>query len=66
MSNNNISSEGVYGRDSLNQYRKLALRACKDFRYSKETYERVKNAKSDAEIERIMFTARHAYFGDEL
>lgn len=61
---NNVSAEGVSERDTLNSYRKRALRACKDFGYPEEVYKRVKKAKTEAEIEQIMFSARNKYLKD--
>ena len=61
---NNVSAEGVFERDTLNSYRKRALRACKDFGYPEEVYSRVKRAKTEGEIERIMHTARNTYLKD--
>lgn len=40
-------------------YRGEALKAAKDLFYDKSIIRQIKNAKSDAEIERIMCTARN-------
>lgn len=39
-------------------YKQQAIRAAKDLCYGEEVIRRIKNAKSDVEIERIMATAR--------
>lgn len=39
-------------------YKEFALQAAKDLLYSEVTIEKIENAKSDAEIERIMIAAR--------
>ena len=41
-------------------YKKQAMIAAEDLRYGNEVIEKIKAAKNDAEIERIMNTARHA------
>lgn len=64
MNRSNVSSEGVSERDTLNRYRKEALRACKDFYYPEEIYNRVKKAKTEGEIEQIMHSARNTYLKD--
>ena len=51
-------------KDPLRSYRKFALRACKDFYYPEEVFRRVKKAKSESEIEQIMFSARNKYLKD--
>ena len=43
-----------------NNYRKQAMTAAEDLRYGNEVIEKIKAAKNDAEIERIMNMARHA------
>ena len=42
-----------------NNYRKQAMIAAEDLCYSNEVIEKIKAAKSDVEIERIMNNARH-------
>ena len=42
-----------------NNYRKQAIIAAEDLRYGNEVIEKIKAAKSDAEIEGIMNIARH-------
>lgn len=64
MNRSNVSAECIVERDTLNAYRKRALRACKDFYYPEEVYRRVKKAKSEAEIEQIMHDARNKYLKD--
>lgn len=59
-----VSNEGVAGRDALANYRKFALRACKDFSYPQDVYDRVKNAKTETQIEQIMYSARNNYLKD--
>jgi len=44
-------------------YKKQALRAAKDFRYGSDVIEKIKRAKSDNEISRIMTTARQGLKG---
>ena len=44
--------------EAVTNYRKQAISAAKDFHYGKETLRRLKQAKSEAEICRIMITAR--------
>lgn len=59
-----IMAKDVSNQDPLRSYRKFALRACKDFGYPEEVYKRVKKAKTEAEIEQIMFSARNKYLKD--
>ena len=54
----------VSDQDPFRSYRKFALRACKDFCYPETVYNRVKKAKSESEIEQIMFSARNRYLKD--
>ena len=49
-----------FHRDDEENYRKQAMIAAKDPCYGKEVIEKIKAAKNDAEIERIMNMARHA------
>lgn len=46
-------------RSSLESYRAEATEAAKDLYYGTAVIERIKNAKTDREIQRIMITARH-------
>ena len=57
-------AKDVSDQDPLRSYRKSALRACKDFCYPEAVYNRVKKAKSESEIEQIMFSARNKYLKD--
>ena len=59
-----IMAKDVSDKDPLRSYRKFALRACKDFCYPEAVYNRVKKAKSESEIEQIMFSARNRYLKD--
>lgn len=59
-----IMAKDVSDQDPLRSYRRFALCACKDFGYPEEVYRRVKKAKSEAEIEQIMFSARNKYLKD--
>ena len=49
-----------FHRDNEENYGNQAMIAAKDLCYGKEVVEKIKAAKNDAEIERIMNTARHA------
>ena len=59
-----IMAKNDVDKDPLRSYRKFALRACKDFCYPEAVYNRVKKAKSESEIEQIMFSARNKYLKD--
>lgn len=59
-----ISNEGVTELDTLANYRKFALRACKDLLYPEDVYDLVKSAKTENEIDRIMNKARNTYLND--
>ena len=59
-----IMAKDDVDKDPLRSYRKFALRACKDFCYPEAVYNRVKKAKSESEIEQIMFSARNRYLKD--
>lgn len=50
------ASEYFYG--DYRNYKKQAIQAAKDLEYDQEVIIKLKKAKSDAEIERIMVTAR--------
>lgn len=45
-------------------YKKEALEACKDLNYPAIIYKRVEQAKSEAQIEQIIHTARNTYLKD--
>ena len=49
-----------FHRDDEENYRKQAIIAAKDLCYGNKIIEKIKAAKNDAEIERIMNTSRHA------
>ena len=53
---------GFHCLDEYN-YKKQAMIAAEDLRYGNEVIEKIKAAKNDAEIERIMNMARHAKRG---
>ena len=59
-----IMAKDMSNQDPLRSYRRFALCACKDFGYPEEVYRRVKKAKSESEIEQIMFSARNKYLKD--
>ena len=48
-----------FHRDDEENYRKQAMIAAKDLCSGNDVIEKIKAAKNDAEIERIMNTARH-------
>ena len=48
-----------FHRDNEENYRNQAMIAAEDLYYGNEVIEKIKAAKNDAEIERIMNTARH-------
>lgn len=43
---------------SLQEYRKYAIKAAKELRYDESCIHKIKQAKSEGEIARIMLTAR--------
>ena len=45
--------------EALKQYRRQAKQAAIDFRYGDAVINRIRKAKDEAEISRIMITARH-------
>ena len=58
---------GLYensGHSSFVMYKKEALEACKDLNYPAIVYKRVEQAKSEAQIEQIIHTARNTYLKD--
>lgn len=59
-----VSNEGVTELNTLANYRKFALRACKDLLYPEDVYDQVKNAETENEIDRIMNHARNTYLKD--
>lgn len=52
------------GRLENKSYRNDAIRAAIDFGYGNEVVKKIKAAKTDGEIERIMVTARKKKWGD--
>lgn len=44
-------------------YRKEAAKAARQLGYGSKVVDQIKNAKSEAEIKKIMVTARHKKFG---
>lgn len=48
---------------SLDVYRKEAEKAAKQLGYGSKVIDQIKNAESEAEIQKIMVTARHKKFG---
>ena len=48
----------------IKAYKRQALAAAKDFKYGKHVEDRIKNAKSVGDIDRIMRKARHEKFGE--
>lgn len=48
-----------YFYSDVKNYKKQALQAAKDLGYSKTVQNEIREAKTEAEIERIMVTARH-------
>lgn len=58
---------GLYensGHSSFVMYKKEVLEAYKDLNYPAIVYKRVEQAKSEAQIEQIMHTARNTYLKD--
>lgn len=49
----------------ISEYRSQAKKAAKDLRYGDDVIQAIKNAKSEAEIARIMKTARERSFDDD-
>ena len=45
-------------------YKDFALKAAKELKYREECYDKIKNAKSDSEIQRITKTERERSFED--
>ena len=52
-------------KDERYHYRDNAIKAAKDLLYPKEVIDKVKAAKTEDEIERIMINARKKYFKDK-
>lgn len=52
------------GRQENKSYRNDAIRAALDFNYGDDVIKKIKDAKSDNEIERIMRNARKRKWGD--
>jgi hypothetical protein len=53
-----------YFHDDLKKCQKQVIEAAEDLRYGDEVLERLRNATTEAEMERIMIAARHARFGE--
>ena len=51
-------------RKSFKWYKKEAIRAARDFKYSKECLDRLEAATTEGEIERAMRFGRKEKFGD--
>lgn len=51
-------------RKDKERYKPSAIRAAKDLGYGDEVVRKIRAAKTDDEIERIMVSARHKKFGD--
>lgn len=51
--------------DSFINYRRDAIKAAKDFNYGKETIAKLKAAKTEMEIQRIMINRRKEVFKDD-
>ena len=48
---------------ALESYRKHARKAARQLGYGSKVIDQIKNAESEAEIQKIMVTARHKKFG---
>jgi hypothetical protein len=48
---------------SLDTYKKESAKAAKQLGYDSKVIDQIKNAESEAEIQKIMITARHKKFG---
>ena len=48
--------------DVVSQYKRQAIKAAKDLKYGDEVVEKLKKAKTEGEIDRIMKAARHEHF----
>ena len=46
----------------VSQYKRQAVKAAKDFKYGDEVVEKLKKAKTEDEIDRIIKAARHEHF----
>ena len=44
----------------MGDYKKEAIKAAKQLGYGKETKDKIRKAKTESEISRILITARHA------
>ena len=49
--------------DTFKAYKSEAIKAAKDLGYGTEILEKLENAKTDGEIQRLMIAARHKKFG---
>ena len=52
-------------RDYFHNYKKQAIQAARDLYYDEEVIARLKNAKTDAEVSRIMVKARKDSYRDK-
>lgn len=52
-------------RNEKESYKSTAIKAAKDLGYGLLIVKQIEMAKTDAEIERIMVTARHEHFGND-
>lgn len=46
----------------VSQYKRQAIKAAKNLLYGDKVIEKIKNAKTEGEIDRIMKAARHEHF----
>ena len=53
------AKSGYNSEDNFQSYKKYALKAAKELGYSKSTIKKIKAAKYETEIQRIMVTERH-------
>lgn len=49
--------------NDIRSFKIHAIKAAKDFRYGDDVIKRIRTAKSEGEVSRIMQTARHKMFG---
>lgn len=49
--------------NELETFRRQAIKAARDFHYGKDVIQKLKDAKTEGEIDRIMKNARHEKFG---
>lgn len=53
-----------YHNEEKESYRSKAVKAAEELGYGKAVILQIEMAEKDSEIERIMVTARHKFFGD--